>query len=81
VQEGSDPSVATDDRWLRSANCLGIDASLFLPGLGASVSEAKGVCRGCTVRTECLDFALEVRELTGVWGGLTGEERRSIMPI
>lgn len=34
---------------------------------------AKAVCRGCPVRTECLEFGLD--EPTGIWGGRTLRER------
>lgn len=36
------------------------------------------VCRGCTVRDECLGYALEHDELTGVWGGSVDRERRAM---
>lgn len=36
------------------------------------------VCRGCPVRTQCLEFALSARLDYGVWGGLTEQERRSL---
>jgi WhiB family redox-sensing transcriptional regulator len=34
------------------------------------------ICNGCAVRTDCLDFAVRVREPHGIWGGLTESERR-----
>jgi WhiB family redox-sensing transcriptional regulator len=41
------------------------------------VIEAKAVCAGCPVRSACLVFALE-RDLEGVWGGTTEDERRAL---
>ena len=38
-------------------------------------AEAKAVCAGCLVRRECLAFALRTRQVHGIWGGLTEEER------
>ncbi|HEX4288967.1 MAG TPA: WhiB family transcriptional regulator, partial [Trebonia sp.] len=32
-------------------------------------------CARCPVRSECLDFALRTRQMHGVWGGTTAEER------
>ena len=32
----------------------------------------------CTVRQECLDYALRIREQHGIWGGLNEAERRSL---
>ncbi|MDT2005832.1 WhiB family transcriptional regulator [Rhodococcus opacus] len=39
---------------------------------------AKQVCRGCPVRAQCLDHALEARESHGIWGGYTEDERRRL---
>lgn len=36
-------------------------------------------CTACPVRTECLDHALEQREMHGVWGGTTERERRQMI--
>ncbi|MDX6335165.1 MAG: WhiB family transcriptional regulator, redox-sensing transcriptional regulator, partial [Streptosporangiaceae bacterium] len=43
---------------------------------GGSTREAKKVCRGCEVRVECLEYALEHDERFGIWGGLSERERR-----
>lgn len=39
------------------------------------VADAKEVCRTCTVREECLDYALSHDEKEGIWGGQTPAER------
>jgi hypothetical protein len=78
VEQRSHSGLSANDGWFRSANCLGIAARLFFPDLGASISEAKEVCRGCAVRSECLNFALRTRELAGIWGGATAEERQQM---
>ena len=65
-------------RWQERANCLGVDPDLFFPERGASTREAKGVCRGCEVRTECLEYALDHGEKIGIWGGLSERERRRV---
>ncbi len=67
-----------DRSWHRQANCLGVDPDLFFPERGASTKEAKGVCRGCEVRLECLEYALRNGEKFGIWGGLSERERRRI---
>ena len=64
--------------WQDYANCLGVDPDLFFPERGASTREAKEVCRGCVVREECLEFALQNGEKFGIWGGLSERERRRI---
>ena len=65
-------------RWQEEANCLGVDPDLFFPERGASTREAKGVCRGCEVRVECLEYALQHGEKFGIWGGLSERERRRV---
>src|SRR5439155_16769605 len=64
--------------WQDEANCLGVDPDLFFPERGASTREAKEVCRGCVVRTECLEYALANGEKFGIWGGMSERERRRI---
>jgi WhiB family redox-sensing transcriptional regulator len=39
------------------------------------VVEAKAICSRCLVRGECLAFAIRTRQMHGIWGGLTEEER------
>jgi WhiB family redox-sensing transcriptional regulator len=64
--------------WQERANCLGVDPDLFFPERGASTREAKAVCRGCEVRVECLEYALQHGEKFGIWGGLSERERRRV---
>ena len=44
----------------------------------AQAAEAKAVCRECTVQTICLQWALDNNQDSGVWGGMSEEERRSL---
>jgi len=55
-----------------------VDPELFFPGKGGSNIPAKQVCAVCTVRQECLDYAVANFEQHGIWGGLTRDERRSM---
>src|SRR6267154_4842318 len=71
-------SVQEDRRWQERANCLGVDPDLFFPERGASTKEAKGVCHGCEVRPECLEYALRHGEKFGIWGGMSERERRRL---
>ena len=64
--------------WHDFANCLGVDPDLFFPERGASTKEAKEVCRGCVVREDCLEYALQNGEKFGIWGGMSERERRRI---
>jgi WhiB family redox-sensing transcriptional regulator len=72
------------ESWRRLAACRTADPDLFFPvGTGAPALEqaedAKRVCQACPVREECLRWAMEdSRQVTGVWGGLREDERRSL---
>lgn len=72
------------DDWRAAAACRHHDPELFFPvGVGPSAlnqaEEAKQVCRACPVREACLRWAMDdSRQVTGVWGGLTENERRSL---
>ena len=55
--------------WQDYANCRGADADLFFPERGASTRKAKSICGACEVRGECLDYAIEMGEKFGIWGG------------
>lgn len=72
------PHSREEISWWTLANCLGIDTNLFFPERGNPVAEAKQVCRGCMVRKDCLEYALTNAEVFGVWGGLSGQERRRL---
>jgi WhiB family redox-sensing transcriptional regulator len=75
--------AAADDVWRDHARCRDTDPELFFP-VGTtgqalvSQDHAKRVCRECTVRQECLDYALDTNQDSGIWGGLSEEERRVI---
>jgi WhiB family redox-sensing transcriptional regulator len=67
-----------DLSWQDLANCRGADADLFFPERGASTRAAKGICKECSVREDCLEFAIVSGEKFGIWGGLSERERRRI---
>jgi WhiB family redox-sensing transcriptional regulator len=68
----------TEDGWRLDALCAETDPEAFFPEKGGSTREAKRVCTGCTVRAECLEFALTNDERFGIWGGLSERERRRL---
>ena len=74
---------AADYDWRNDAVCRDTDPALFFP-VGTTgnaliqIEHAKNTCAECTVSQECLDFALDTNQDSGVWGGLTEEERRVI---
>jgi len=77
--------VATDMNmdWRHRAACRHVDPELFFPvgNTGpaiAQIEEAKKVCMKCDVREACLQWALESGQDSGVWGGLSEDERRAM---
>jgi WhiB family transcriptional regulator, redox-sensing transcriptional regulator len=42
-------------------------------------ANAKAICATCTVRRDCLDYAVQIREPHGIWGGLNETERRLVL--
>ena len=65
-------------RWRDQAACRGADLGLFFPERGESAEPARQICARCPAREPCLDYAVTNRIVYGVWGGLTGRERRTL---
>lgn len=63
---------------MKRGACRGLNPNVFFPGEDDEAEEAKSVCADCVVRVECLEYALETRQLNGVWGGATERERRRL---
>lgn len=74
--------MATMD-WRHRAACRELDPELFFP-VGVSgpsilqTAQAKAVCFGCPVESECLEWALRTGQDAGVWGGKSEQERRAL---
>ncbi|MDO4666048.1 MAG: WhiB family transcriptional regulator [Actinomycetaceae bacterium] len=64
--------------WQERALCAQTDPEAFFPEKGGSTREAKAVCAGCSVRAQCLAYALENDERFGIWGGMSERERRRL---
>jgi WhiB family redox-sensing transcriptional regulator len=75
---GSAGMDADDQGWQEQALCAETDPEAFFPEKGGSTREAKKICTGCEVRTECLEYALGNDERFGIWGGLSERERRRL---
>ncbi|WKZ82239.1 MAG: WhiB family transcriptional regulator [Acidimicrobiia bacterium] len=67
-----------DLSWQAGANCTGANADLFFPERGASTRVAKSICRECSVKEACLEFAITTGEKFGIWGGMSERERRRV---
>ena len=69
--------------WRHAAACLDEDPELFFP-IGntgpalVQIEAAKAVCAQCDVAGDCLKWALGTHQESGVWGGLSEDERRAL---
>jgi WhiB family redox-sensing transcriptional regulator len=80
-------TVHTLENWRTRAACRGPETALFFPPSNAERREdrdarearAKAICRGCAVRADCLEHAVHVGEMHGIWGGLNESERRAML--
>ena len=75
---GGEEEVASELEWQERALCAQTDPEAFFPEKGGSTREAKRICAGCEVRSECLEYALQHDERFGIWGGLSERERRKL---
>jgi len=76
-----------EDEWQVRAACRGPQAAAFFPPPQFERKDerlqrearAKSICATCPVRRPCLEYALEIREPHGIWGGLNEAERRALL--
>lgn len=75
------------ETWQLRAACRGPAARFFFPPTRTERKDekaereerAKSICAECSVRSDCLEYALRIREPHGIWGGLTEIERRELL--
>ena len=74
------------DSWVQWASCKDSDEPGFTAERTNSAKKnaemelgAKEICADCIVRIECLDHALHLPEIGGIWGRLNEAERFSLM--
>lgn len=71
-------------RWGFRAACYGEDPEIFFNNGEKSnmekdrIAAAKAICGRCSVRAECQVYALEHKDVQGIWGGMTEDERRTL---
>ena len=76
-------SGAERTNWRDQAACSDLNPDLFFPvsTSGASLTDietAKRVCQRCPVTAPCLRSAMDLGQVSGIWGGTTEEERRAL---
>jgi WhiB family redox-sensing transcriptional regulator len=65
--------------WQFEAQCKTEDSNLFFSELASKVARAKMICSICPVKKQCLDFAISNNIEEGIFGGLTFDERKSLV--
>ncbi len=81
--KGEPAMTSSTDDWRHQATCREADPELFFPKGNTGpfllqIEEAKAVCRRCPVMEQCLQWALETGQDSGVWGGMSEDERRAM---
>lgn len=74
-------TITTD--WRDLASCRDSEPTLFFPigTTGPAVDQietAVAICNTCMVREDCLQYALETNQESGVWGGYAEDDRRRL---
>lgn len=59
--------------------CKDVDTNLFFSELKSKVKKAKAICNSCSVKSECLEFALKDKIEFGIFGGVTADERKTLV--
>lgn len=80
-------SALLDESWQLKAACRGPQSAVFFPPPRFERKDeklererrAKAICAQCSVRDECLEYSLEIREPHGIWGGMNEPERRNLL--
>lgn len=68
--------------WRVHAACAGYPNRLFFPTDETAdeqkTAKAKAICQACPVLQDCLTYSLETNQRSGIWGGTTEKERKSL---
>lgn len=78
--------IAENYDWQYKGACNGEDPELFYLPYNArgeeklqQIKDAKAVCARCPVIEQCLNFAIETEEPFGIWGGMSEDERNTLI--
>ena len=69
---------ADDLSWMEDALCAQTDPDIFYPEKGGSTAPATSICEGCSVRAQCLEYAITNDIRHGIWGGTSDNDRKRI---
>lgn len=72
-----EPVVDLD--WMGRAACAGMNRNIFFPEYEfLTDAAALAACGRCSVKAECLEYAIRTHQEFGIWGGLTESQRQAI---
>ena len=66
------------DEWVSEANCQGTPTDVFFPvdpSRPGAYDVARSICADCKVSDDCLQYAIDRKYTTGMYGGLTPYQR------
>jgi WhiB family transcriptional regulator, redox-sensing transcriptional regulator len=75
---GSGMSEGYERDWRVEGECADRNPDIWFSTAGKNLREAKRLCGLCSVKKECLAFAVESSIPHGIWGGLSEIERRGL---
>jgi WhiB family redox-sensing transcriptional regulator len=82
------PLQPGDWEWQRNAACRAMGSAVFFhptderdPARSQRIARAQAICHSCAVIIDCLAYALRVREPYGIWGGLSENDRASLLGL
>lgn len=77
--------MESEDKWQARGVCSqpGMEPyrDIFFSDDPEEIENAKLVCSDCPVRMQCLSWALDNKEIWGVWGGIDEEEMRIVLSV
>ena len=78
--------IADNWEWQYDGACNGVDPEAFFLEPSArgknkrhKEQKAVAICKMCPVKEVCLEHALSIPEYFGVWGGMTEDQRQTII--
>ena len=66
-------------KWHSKRNCANVSKEIFFPTVKGQAKKAIAICMACSVRDECLKYALDNNIEFGIWGGKTEKERKKLV--
>lgn len=69
------------DKYWTKALCKEVGTEVFFPQKGENrlINQAKSICKKCSLKVECLEYALQDIDTKGIWGGTTEFERLKML--